>query len=368
MDHRIIYRIIGFQFSPKAQTLGPGWKMGNAEPAITNFRTLPSITIFLSGDVMTGRGIDQVLPIPGNPSLHESFIKDSRDYVRLAEMANGPIPRSVSPAYIWGDALDELEKASPDLRIINLETSITISDDYWEGKGVNYRMHPGNIPSIKAAGIDLCVLANNHVLDWGYQGLAETLDTLRQEKISYSGAGRNSEEAEAPTDMEVKEKGRIIVFSVGSPTSGIPLDWAAAKNMPGINLVERLSEEAVHNIANKVRPLKRQGDIVIASIHWGSNWGYQVPFEEVDFAHNLINHAGVDLVYGHSSHHVKGIEVYGNKLILYGCGDFLDDYEGIRGFGEFRGDLGLMYFVEADPSTGNIIGLKRYRRRSEISG
>jgi poly-gamma-glutamate synthesis protein (capsule biosynthesis protein) len=128
--------------------------------------------------------------------------------------------------------------------------------------------------------------------------------------------------------------------------------------MPGINLVERLSEEAVHNIANKVRPLKRQGDIVIASIHWGSNWGYQVPFEEVDFAHNLINHAGVDLVYGHSSHHVKGIEVYGNKLILYGCGDFLDDYEGIRGFGEFRGDLGLMYFVEADPSTGNLIGLK----------
>ncbi len=66
------------------------------------------ICLFLGGDVMTGRGIDQVLPHPGNPVLYESYVRDAREYVRLAERLNGPIPRPVDDAYIWGDALDEL--------------------------------------------------------------------------------------------------------------------------------------------------------------------------------------------------------------------------------------------------------------------
>jgi len=93
-----------------------------------------------------------VLPHPGNPALHEAYIKDARNYVRLAEMANGPIIRPVSYDYIWGNALDEFGRVLPDIRIINLETSITSSDDYWKNKTVNYRMHPMNIPSITAAG------------------------------------------------------------------------------------------------------------------------------------------------------------------------------------------------------------------------
>src|SRR5947208_16970240 len=89
------------------------------------------IGMFLCGDVMTGRGIDQVLPHPGNPVLYESYIRDARDYVQLAERVNGPIPRPVSFSYIWGDALSELERAGTDGRIINLETSITTSEAHW---------------------------------------------------------------------------------------------------------------------------------------------------------------------------------------------------------------------------------------------
>jgi poly-gamma-glutamate synthesis protein (capsule biosynthesis protein) len=100
-----------------------------------------SITLFVCGDVMTGRGIDQVLSHPGDPTLYEPYVKDARDYVHLAERTNGPIPSPVQPSYIWGDALDELEKASPDLRIVNLETSITNSDDYWRGKAINFRVN-----------------------------------------------------------------------------------------------------------------------------------------------------------------------------------------------------------------------------------
>jgi poly-gamma-glutamate synthesis protein (capsule biosynthesis protein) len=62
------------------------------------------ITIFLCGDVMTGRGIDQILPFPSAPALHEPYIQNAKDYVRLAEKENGPIPKPVSFSYIWGDA------------------------------------------------------------------------------------------------------------------------------------------------------------------------------------------------------------------------------------------------------------------------
>lgn len=316
------------------------------------------ITIFMSGDVMTGRGVDQVLPHPGNPQIYEPFVRDARTYVKLAERANGPIKQPARWPYIWGDALDELERVKPDLRIINLETAITESDDYWKGKGINYRMHPRNIPAIRLAKIDVSALANNHVLDWGYSGLKETLKTLKKAHIRFSGAGQNLKEAEAPAVVEVEEKGRVILFSFGSKTSGIPESWAASEDKPGVTLLKDLSYQTVRQIKDKVEKVKQKGDIVIASIHWGSNWGYDIPPEQRRFAHKLIDDAGVDIIHGHSSHHIKGIEVYKKRLIIYGCGDFLNDYEGISGYEEFRGDLGLMYFAGVEPATGKLLRLQ----------
>ena len=316
-----------------------------------------AITLFMCGDVMTGRGIDQVLPHPSNPIIYEPFVKSAKEYVELAETVSGPIPKSADFSYIWGDTLDELQRAAPDLRIINLETAVTKSDEYWD-KGINYRMHPENIPCLTAAKIDFCSLANNHILDWGYSGLVETLETLREANIKSAGAGRNLQEAEAQVTMEAKGKGRVIVFSYGSETSGIPSSWAAIKDKPGVNLLENLSNRTVHHIKEKVSEVKEGGHIVVASIHWGNNWGYAIPRDQTNFAHQLIDDAGVDVIHGHSSHHVKGIEVYKEKLILYGSGDFLNDYEGISGYEAFRNDLGLMYFAGVDPSTGKLIQLQ----------
>jgi poly-gamma-glutamate synthesis protein (capsule biosynthesis protein) len=106
-----------------------------------------------------------------------------------------------------------------------------------------------------------------------------------------------------------------------------------------------------------VRALKQPGDIVVASVHWGSNWGYKVPTEQRAFAHGLVEVAGVDVVHGHSSHHAKAVEVYEGRLILYGCGDLLNDYEGIGGYEAFRDDLALMYFVALAPATGHLVRL-----------
>lgn len=313
------------------------------------------ITLFLCGDVMTGRGIDQVLPYPSDPIIYEPYMRSSLGYVELAEMVNGAIQKPVDYSYIWGDALTALENVDPDLRIINLETSITKSDDYWKGKGINYRMHPKNIGCLSAARIDYCSLANNHVLDWRYAGLQDTLETLEKANIHFGGAGRDLQEAEKPAVMEIEGKGRVILFSFGLETSGIPTIWAASEEEPGVNLLIDLSDARVMEIKGKVEMVKKPGDIVVVSIHWGSNWGYKIPPEQRNFAHKLIDHAGVNVIHGHSSHHVKGIEIYKGKPIIFGAGDFINDYEGIGGYEGYRSDLTLMYFLSMDPATGNLI-------------
>ncbi len=111
-------------------------------------------------------------------------------------------------------------------------------------------------------------------------------------------------------------------------------------------------------IASRVHGVKEAGDIVVASIHWGGNWGYEIPPEQTAFAHRLIDEAGVDIIHGHSSHHAKGIEVYRGKPVIYGCGDFINDDEGIGGNERYQGELGLMYFVEMEPATGKLSGLR----------
>jgi poly-gamma-glutamate synthesis protein (capsule biosynthesis protein) len=307
---------------------------------------------------MTGRGIDQALPHPGGPRLHEPWVTDARRYVELAQRRNGAFEVPLAFATVWGDALPIWERAAPDLRVINLETSITQSDDYWQDKQIHYRMNPHNAPCLQAAKLDCCCLANNHVLDWGYAGLRETLETLQQAKIKTAGAGLTRQEAEAPAIFEVEGKGRILIFSMASVSSGISRDWAATPDKPGINLLSDLSATTVGYLARQIRTVKRPGDVAVASIHWGGNWGYEIPDSQRDFAHQLLERGGIDLIHGHSSHHVKGIEVYRGKLILYGCGDFLDDYEGIGGYESYRDDLGLIYLPELELGTGKLVSLR----------
>jgi len=316
-----------------------------------------TVTLFLCGDVMTGRGIDQILPHPGVPSLHERFADSAAAYVRLAEVANGPIPHSSEAGYVWGDALDEFRRVAPDLKVINLETAVTTSDEFERIKEVHYRMHPANIACLTAAGIQCCALANNHVLDWGQAGLVETLETLADADTAAAGAGRDLDEAVRPAIFDYPGKCRVLVFACGCESSGVPSHWAATDAKPGIWLVDEYSPAAVNRVASAVCQWKRPGDVVVLSVHWGNNWGYDIPLAQQDFAHNLIDRAGVDVVHGHSSHHVKGLEVYGDRPIFYGCGDLLTDYEGIAGREKFRDDLGLMYFVTLDVTTGALLRL-----------
>jgi poly-gamma-glutamate capsule biosynthesis protein CapA/YwtB (metallophosphatase superfamily) len=306
------------------------------------------LTLFVCGDVMTGRAVDQIMPRSVPPVLHEPHVASARTYVALAEAASGPIPRGVPYAYVWGDALAELRRRRPDARIVNLEAAVTTSDEWWHGKRVHYRMHPDNVALLGAAGIDVCVLGNNHVMDWGRRGLRETLATLEAAAIRTAGAGLDSCAAAAPAVLH-SASGRLLVFSYASPTSGVPPAWRAQDGVPGVNLIPELDAESAREVARHVLSLRAAGDRVVISLHWGGNWGYEVPARHRDFAHRLVDAGAADVVHGHSSHHPKAIEVYEGRAILYGCGDLINDYEGIGGHERYRGTLVATYFLTIAP-------------------
>ena len=146
-------------------------------------------------------------------------------------------------------------------------------------------------------------------------------------------------------------RGRILVFAVGAGNSGIPRTPGQPPRLrPASTCCAALSDGTADELLDRARGCKRHGDIALVSIH-GVDWGYEVPDAHVRFAHRLID-GDVDLIHGHSSHHPRPIEIYRNKLVLYGCGDFITDYEGITGHEPFRDDLVVMYFPDLDPATG----------------
>jgi poly-gamma-glutamate synthesis protein (capsule biosynthesis protein) len=201
------------------------------------------------------------------------------------------------------------------------------------------------------------VLANNHVLDYGRAGLSETLRTLQALAIATAGAGENLAQAQAPAILPLGEAQRLLVFSLGARSAGTPPEWAATPAQSGVDYLEDLSDVSAERLLARIANVQRAGDVAIVSLHWGNYWGYDVSAAQTRFAHRLLD-GDVAVVHGHSSHHPRPIEVYRDKLILYGCGDFLTDYEGIPGYEAYRGDLALMYFATLEPETGRLLVLR----------
>jgi poly-gamma-glutamate synthesis protein (capsule biosynthesis protein) len=152
--------------------------------------------------------------------------------------------------------------------------------------------------------VGCCTLANCP-RSTGRAGLIETLATLRTAGIATAGAGKDREEAERPAVIPVGNGSRVVVFSLGAESSGVDSDWAAHRHEPGVDFIAGISDRSAGRVAARVRAARQPGDLVVVSLHWGGNWGYAVAAEEVRFAHHLIEHGGVDVVHGHSSHHPR---------------------------------------------------------------
>lgn len=321
-----------------------------APPVLAMHWTQPApTTLFFCGDVMTGHGIDPLLHPSDSLSPAERSVMAALEYVRQAEAAqpDTPLPRPVCFEYPWGDALALLKREQPDVRLVNLEATITA-----RGTPVASRAHarlpPQHVPTLAALGVDGAVLANHHALDWGRDGLRDTLTALHEAGITSIGAGHDRAEAEQEGQWLVPGKARVRLFAFGHSSSGLPADWAAEEGRPGINWLPALDSAAVALIAQRIRANRREGDITVVSLHWGGCWGYEVGDEQRAFAHALIDEAGVDVVWGHCSHHPRPIEVYRGRLILYGVGDFQGEASG-GGHEDFRPDLAALYLPRLGP-------------------
>jgi poly-gamma-glutamate capsule biosynthesis protein CapA/YwtB (metallophosphatase superfamily) len=227
--------------------------------------------------------------------------------------------REKSPSYPWGDTLPIFLNA--DFRICNLECVISNRGTPQIGKEFHFRSDSKNTAVLQIAKINAVSLANNHVLDYGHEALFDTLDLLNSIGIYHAGAGRNDQEAIRPAVANVKgSKVGLIAFTDNEP------GWEAKQNMPGVfySPVD-LRDVRAERLLSMVRETRRDVDTLIVSAHWGPNWGYQLPKEQIEFAHSLID-AGVDLLFGHSGHIFRGIEIYKRQPIIYCAGDFIDDY------------------------------------------
>jgi poly-gamma-glutamate capsule biosynthesis protein CapA/YwtB (metallophosphatase superfamily) len=245
---------------------------------------------------------------------------------------------SKKPDYPWGNTLPTLYRA--DWRFCNLECIISDRGIPWaeHRKAFHFRSAAKNIAVLKGAHINAVSIANNHVMDYGYDALSEMLDILDEAGIVHSGAGLDSERASRLATTEVRGlKIGILAFTDNEP------DWEATPDHPGTFYVPTdLGDLRAKNLLDAVRRSRGQVDVLIVSAHWGSNWGYDPPSEHISFGHALVE-AGADIVFGHSSHVFRAIEFYKDRPIFYGGGNFIDDYavDEVE-----RNDQSFIYVVE----------------------
>ncbi|RAO69784.1 uncharacterized protein BHQ10_005796 [Talaromyces amestolkiae] len=341
-----------------------------------------------TGDVMLGRLIDQLYP------NHVPSPDDER-HIRVFQAQHASLLglRNYTFESPWGTVLPLLATEG-DLNIINLETSVTTHPIPWPDKVFNYRMHPANaMPILEAAKIDFVCLANNHTLDFGTEGLVETIWTLKQHsatpaatpgagkyRVAFAGAGETTQEAFAPAILDLPRQSQVqeqhATMTHGDKPSALsaptldsatrthevhiyaatdhPHVWCDIPTFHFVDYTPKSREHLKrliwkHSTAPEIRSSESSPALKIFSFHWGPNYTWHPSPEIRQMAHFLLFECGIDIVHGHSSHHVQGIECPApGKVIIYGCGDFVDDYALNK---EFRNDLGALYRVVVQEQT-----------------
>lgn len=230
---------------------------------------------------------------------------------------------------IWDNTLSLLQKS--DFVLGNLETTITLSDNKWPNKAFNYKLDPKYKSVLTKANISHLNIANNHILDYNVEGMIDTMDNINDLNITYTGSGLNLEQASKPIIKNIKGV-KIGIISYADHYNY----WRATKKEPGINYID-LDKDYKH-VLEHIRKTKELCDILILSIHHGSNYVTNIPDNTKKFFHDMLS-AGVDIVHGHSAHHVLPIEVIDGKYIFYSMGDFIDDYAVDE---QFRNDLSFI--------------------------
>ena len=227
-----------------------------------------------------------------------------------------------------------LKKA--DIVFGNLEHPLTDKGTPSMGRMFSWRASRRMVLALTSGGFNLVNLANNHTMNYGPEGLMDTIETLRANKIDYIGAGENISEARKPVIIE--KKGNRVAFMGYATNINQPFGFAAGDNKPGVAPVmvsplyepPHVNEESMEMMAEDIRNTRSLADIVVVSCHWSlgleAATSHTLAVHQRGVTHAAID-AGADLVLGHGPHLVQGIEVYKGKVIFYNLGQFVVDRE-----------------------------------------
>ena len=195
-------------------------------------------------------------------------------------------------------------------------------------KTYHFRADPSRVDNLKELGVDIVLLANNHVFDYGEDALLDTLDTLKAAGIPYVGAGRDLAEASRPYYFTVN--GRKIAYVAAS---------SAEEYTASIATREATADEcgimACYNqdpFIREIQTAASEADYVIANVHWGMEYEKEYYDEQREFAEDMIK-AGADAIIGTHTHCLQGVNFISGKPVFYNLGNYwfneLDLYTGV---------------------------------------
>lgn len=199
-----------------------------------------------------------------------------------------------------------------DICFANLESPLTEGGTRVSDKKFTFKMPPESLDALIHAGFNLFSLANNHILDYGEEGLNSTLQLLRSKKVNFAGAGENLKAARRPAILEARGiKVGFLAYSLTFPT-----DFYASPSKPGTVFGH------LKFLKKDLKSLRKKVDLIIVSFHWGGALMKYPKDYQIELAHQAIQ-SGADLVFGHHPHVVQGIERYRKGIIFYSLGNFV---------------------------------------------
>lgn len=212
-----------------------------------------------------------------------------------------------------------------DIAMLNLETPLSLRGEKEKDKQFNFRGKPEYIEILKASGIDIVSLANNHILDYGLDALNDTIEILNKNSINFVGAGKDINSANKPIYFNKNS----IKVAIISSSRVIPfVSWTAGNNYPGV-----ASTYDPSRMVKEIKSTRNEADIVICYVHWGEELK-TLPVEHQKVLARTYIDNGADLVIGSHPHILQGFEFYKNKLICYSLGNFI--------FTDFNKDTALL--------------------------
>ena len=263
----------------------------------------------------------------------------------------------------WGNTRTLTNTA--DIFSANLETTITNSNKKWPDKTFNYKMLPQYAYKLKTGNLSYVSLANNHILDYRKQGLLDTMKNLNKIGVWYSGAGGNLNQAQNSISFKIDKPDISMRVNYLSAANHYK-EWAAGPLNEGIWYIdiENWSKQR-GAVLQRIQQVRTKCDILVLNMHFGPNWIDTPSVSMKQFAHDVIK-AGVDILQGHSAHHVLPLEIVEREInikeniktergiVFYSLGDLIDDYAINK---KYRNDLGLLCSVDIDKDLNKTVRL-----------